>query len=94
VDEEEPIDVLILFLSLQPTIIDGMVNPIVSLINMTTQLERVQIQSTLGVRGAEGVEFGVEHAYNFRALIVHNRLQLLVPQHGHCILLAAASRKK
>lgn len=59
-------------------VVDGVIRPRVDLIDATLEMGRKQIHlRVLCVL----VELIVEHFYDFRALVVDNRLRLLVPQY-------------
>ena len=62
--------------------INGVVYPFVELVDFLTEGLGVEVNLGL-VRGELVVERGVEHADDLRALIVHDCLLLLVPEHGH-----------
>ena len=73
--------------SLVHAVVNRVVDPLVHLINLPSQPLRIKPAPGLllfaQMLGQQGVEFGIEHADDLAALVVHNRLRLLVPQRGH-----------
>jgi hypothetical protein len=64
--------------ALVDAVVDGVVDQLVGLVDGGPEVGRVEVQP--GVPG-DAVELGVEHPDDLGALVVHHRLQLLVPQH-------------
>ncbi len=62
--------------------VDGVVHPLVDTVDLRAKRLRVEVDRSL-VRGQLVVERSVEHADDLRALVVHDRRRLLVPQYGH-----------
>jgi hypothetical protein len=67
--------------TLVDAVVDGIVDQLVGLVDGGPEVGRVEVQP--GVPG-DVVELGVEHPDVLGALVVHHRLQLLVPQHLKC----------
>ena len=63
--------------------VDRIIHPLVHPIDLRAQLRRIQVELRLGRLGHERAELRVEHADDLRRLVVHDRVLLLVPQHGH-----------
>ena len=65
-------------------VVDRVVNPLVHLVNLLTQVFGTEAAAGLGrlaqVLGQQVVEFGVEHADDLAALVVDDRLGLLIPE--------------
>ena len=60
-----------------PTI-DGVVNPVVGAVDILTKVLGIDVDLGL-VSGEEIIELGIEHSDDLGALIVHDRVILLVP---------------
>ena len=71
------------------SIVDCIVNPLVHLIDLFSQFLRIKprpvtrLTALPDILWQEIVELGVEHPNDLAALVVHDRLGLLVPQDGH-----------
>jgi hypothetical protein len=64
--------------ALVDVVVDGVVDQLIGLVDGGPKVGRVEVQP--GVPG-DAIELGVEHPNDLGALVVHHRLQLLVPQH-------------
>ena len=68
--------------ALVDAIVDGVVDQFIDLVDGGPEVRRVEVQP--GVPG-DVVELGVEHPDDLGALVVHHRLELLVPQDLQCM---------
>jgi hypothetical protein len=64
--------------TLVDVVVDGVIDQLVGLVDGGPEVGRVEVQP--GVPG-DAVELVVEHPDDLGALVVHHRLQLLVPRH-------------
>ena len=62
--------------------VDGVVHPLVELIDLLAEGLGIEVDLSL-IRRELVIERCVEHADDLGALVVHNCLLLLVPEHGH-----------
>jgi len=62
--------------------VDPIIDPLVHPVDLCAQRRGIEVELGLIVRD-ERVELRVEHADDLRRLVVHDRVALLVPEHGH-----------
>jgi hypothetical protein len=68
------------------SVIDQMVHPLVHLVDVAAEGGRVETParsvSLLQLRRQQVIEFGIHHADNLAALVVHDGFGLGIPEHG------------
>lgn len=63
--------------------VDLGIHPVIHLVDFLSEVVGVEIPAALLFVLDQVIELGVEHPYDLRTFVVHDRLGLLVPQDGH-----------
>jgi len=65
-------------------IVNGIIDPIVDLVNLFSEFRRIISHSSLILR-QQLIKLSIKHPNNLTRLIIHNRLRLLIPKHRNRI---------